>query len=141
MLRFANGEHRLRRLDYSRGYTMKQLLCGMMLLFLLVPAQAQAGCSDAVNSGFDSYRYALHAMRESSLATVREYAKKSELAAEKAENYAAECSCYEAEVEFHKAFRSAREAIKAETVEAGMGHLQQVMRASKAGTDAAEDCR
>ncbi|MDD2335039.1 MAG: hypothetical protein PHD01_00510 [Geobacteraceae bacterium] len=120
---------------------MKQLLCSMMLLYLLVPSQTQAGCSDMENSGFDSYRYALHGVRESSLAKVREYAKKSELAAESAQNSADECSCHEAEVEFYKAFRSARDAMKAETLETSKGHLQQVLRAAKAGTEAAENCR
>jgi len=119
---------------------MKQLLCSMLLLYLLIPAQTQAGCSDAENSGFDSYRYAQHALRESSLARVWEYAKKSELAAERAETSAEKCSCYEAEVAFHKAFRSARDAMKAETLEKSKGYLQQVMRAAKAGVEAAEGC-
>jgi hypothetical protein len=120
---------------------MKHLLGTMTLLLLLVPAHVQGGCSDAETNGFDCYRYALRAVRESSLATVRDYAKKSELAAESAQSIAEDCSCYNAEVEFRAAYLSARNAVKAETIEESKEHLRLVLRAAEAGTEAAESCR
>jgi len=119
---------------------MKYLLSIMTLLPFILPVPVLGGCSDAVTNGFDCYRYALRATRDSSWPTIRDYAERSRLAAEEAQNSAEECACYEAEMEFQTANRHARDAVKAEILEKSKEHLQLLLRAAKAGTEAAESC-
>jgi len=120
---------------------MKLLLAAAILLPLLLPAPVRGGCSDAETNGFDCYRYALRAVRESSLPMVREFAKKSKRAAAKALDSAEECACYGAEEAFLSAFRYARNAEKAETLEQSKEHLRDVLRSAEAGNEAAERCK
>jgi len=119
---------------------MKYLLSVITLLPFILPVQALGGCADAINSGFDCYRYALRAVRDSSLPTIRDYAERSRQAAESAQNSAEECDCYEAEVQFQRAYRHARDAVKAESLEKSKEHLHLLLGAAKAGTEAAESC-
>jgi hypothetical protein len=120
---------------------MKLQLAAIVLIPLLLPVQVLGGCSDAETNGFDCYRYALRAVRESSLPMVREFANKSKRAAEKALENAEECACYGAEEAFLTAFRYARNAEKAETVEQSKEHLRYVLQSAEAGSEAAEKCK
>lgn len=120
---------------------MRRMITIVTLCCFFTPTLTYGECSDAVNAGDESYRYAQRVLREDSLAEAQKYAKRAEAASKRAMDTSEECEYDEAAAAFSHAARKAEMASKAGDLSTVKENVREAMRVAREGIMAAEQYR